>query len=98
MFRKFFALFFSVLFMTSLFLPAINFVANGDANLFVLIDKPEEENKEQEILKDAEIKFIETHSVNNYYKEDLIKKINYVYFFNHSEHYVGINLPPPESI
>ncbi|PHR71596.1 MAG: hypothetical protein COA67_06165 [Lutibacter sp.] len=98
MYRKFFALFFSVLFMASLFVPAITLVVKGEADLLVLLDITEEENKEQEILKDAEIKFIEKEAISAFYKEDLKKETNHVYFFNHSEHYIGIHLPPPELI
>lgn len=96
MFRKFFALFFSVLFMASLFAPAITLVVGGDSDILVLLETTEEENKEQEMHKDVEVKFIQTQTINIFYKDDLKNGTNYVYLFNHLEHYIGINLPPPK--
>ena len=95
MFKKFLALFFSVLFVTSLLIPTITLVVKGDADLLVLIDTKEDK---QETLKDAEIKFIEKQAINTFYKDDSKKEAIYVYFLNQSEHYIGINLPPPELI
>ena len=97
MLRKFFALFFSVLFMASIVLPAITLVVEGDIELVELFDTNEEQ-KEQETHMDTEVKYIEKHSMAYFYNDDSRKETNYVYFFNHSEHYIGINLPPPELI
>ena len=82
--------------MASILTPAITYVVKGEVDILVLLDSTEEEKKEK--LKDVEDKIIENQRINNSYIDNLRKDINYVYFFNHSEHYVGINLPPPKLI
>ena len=84
--------------MASLLVPTITLVVKGEADLLVLLDITEEEKQEQEILKDAEVKFIEKQGINTFNKDDSQKETNFISFFNHSEHYIGINLPPPELI
>lgn len=93
--RNFITFFFSLIVILSVVSPTINYRIDGINDTFALVDINEAENKNIEMTKDFEIKFLERYNFTSLFKNEGKKFHNYC-LQTYDDLYNGITLPPPE--
>ncbi len=93
--KNFITFFFSLIVVLSVISPAINYTFEGTNDTFTLVDINKVENKNNEMAKNFEIKFLERYNFASLFKIEGEKDHNYR-LHTYDDLYNGITLPPPE--
>lgn len=79
-------------------MPTITYLFDDTRDTIVLFDFTEEENKEGEIAKDAEIKFLEINKLNPSLVNQNTTKKDHHYLSLYSQSHGDVISPPPEQL
>lgn len=96
--REFVSFFFSLVFLLGITMPTISYFCDSNNDIIVLLEVTEEENKESEIAKDAEVKFLEITKLNAALVDSKTSKKDNYYLNLYSLSHGDVISPPPEFV